>query len=158
AQVTVHLPLIGAAEVTRQVTAYGPGDARSLEPRAVVRTVPRAGVLDFEPNLFPSVELAHPGLPCMLSPPPDARGRVTPWIALVAVEKQAGVRLAQGAGGVRVLTIEAPASPTVELPDPSQAWAWAHAQTTGGVGSAIDLRELARSTGQGRGRLIAPRK
>jgi hypothetical protein len=150
----VHLQLRDG-EVAQTITPYGPGDVTALEARAVVRTVPSAGATDFEPNLFPSVELAHPGLPWLVSPPPDGQGRATPWIALVVVEDRPGVTLD---GRPQILTIDAPASPAQELPDLTQAWAWAHGQTTGTVGAAIDGNSFARSTGEARGRLLAPRR
>jgi hypothetical protein len=154
----VHVQLGSAGEVPKTVAPYGPGDVTALDTRAVVRTVPRAGATDFEPNLFPSVELAHPALPWMLSPAPDAKGRTTPWIVLIVVEDKPGVALAAGAGHTQILTIDAPASPAQELPDLAEAWAWAHGQTTGTTGAAIDGHAFARSSGEARGRLLAPRR
>ncbi len=153
----VHLDLGNAGSVTVPVSPYGPGDASGLGAGAVVRTVPASDVSDFEPNLFPAIELAHPALPWMLSPPADALGRVTPWLVLVVVEERAGVALDRSSG-LTILTIDTPADPARELPDLAQAWAWAHAQAVGTVGDPLDTADLARSRGEGRARLIAPRR
>lgn len=154
----VDLILDGTEPIQRTVAPYGPGEVTGLDARAVLRTTPRGGAQTFEPNLFASVELAHPGLPWMLSSSADPIGRPMPWIALVVVEEQAGVALRPGPGGGSILVIDAPADPARELPEPGQAWAWAHAQTTGVTGAEIDESDFARSRGDGRSRLIAPRK
>jgi hypothetical protein len=149
----VRLSLGAAGEVSRSVVLHRAGDALEITTSAFLCTIPAAGAGDFEPNLFPSVELAHPGLPWLLSPPADEQGRVTPWIVLIVVAEQAGVSLASG-----VLTIDAPARPADELPDLTQAWAWAHAQRSGAAGEAIDARSFARSSLATRSRLFAPRR
>jgi hypothetical protein len=154
----VTLDLGDAGTSTRVVTPRGAGDVVALDAGAVIRSVPRPGVTDFEPNLFASVELEHPTLPWLLSPPPDNRGRITPWMVLVAIEQRTGVSLTREANGRQVLAIGPPASPAVELPDLDQAWAWAHAQTTGPAGAPIDLERLAGASGESRSRLIAPRR
>jgi hypothetical protein len=153
-----RLAIEGASAIEKIIAPNRPEDVTGLDPRAVLRTTPPAGALDFEPNLFASVELAHPGLPWMLSAAAGPGGRVTPWIALVVVEDQAGVTLRKGTGGRDVLVIEAPADPALELPDLGQAWAWAHAQTAGTPGDAIDAHDFARSRGAGRAGLVAPRR
>lgn len=153
----VHLDLGTAGTLTVPVAPYVPADATRLDPAAVVRTVPPADVTDFEPNLFPAIELAHPALPWMLSPPADAKGRVMPWLVLVVVEDRPGVALDRS-GGTTMLTIDAPADPARELPDLTQAWAWAHAQAVGIAGEPLDTADFLRSRGEGRARLIAPRR
>jgi hypothetical protein len=153
----VHLDLGTDGDVTVPIAPFGPGDATGLGAGAVVRTVPVAGVSDFEPNLFPAIELAHPALPWMLSPPADAAGHVMPWLVLVVVEERAGITLESG-GGRTILTIDAPANPARELPDLAQAWAWVHAQAIGAAAAPLDTADLARSRGEGRARLIAPRR
>ncbi|MBK7074131.1 MAG: hypothetical protein IPH44_17685 [Myxococcales bacterium] len=155
---TVHVELGATGEVKKEVAPYGPGDVKALDARAVVRTVPYHGVHDFEPNLFPCIELAQPELPWLLSPSPDSHGRVSPWLVLVVVEDRPGVTISFGAGNAQILTIEAPAVPGDELPDLAQSWAWAHAQATGTEGTAIDLHAFGGGDDQARSRLIAPRR
>jgi len=148
---TIALGANGSA--TAQLATYGAADVTGLDPRAVIRTVPRNGTLDFEPNLFPSVELAHPALPWLASGAADASGHATPWIALVVVVDGPGVTLA-----AKTLSIAAPARPANELPMLSQAWAWAHAQALSTEGAPLDTAAFATSSGTARARLVAPRK
>lgn len=121
AAVNVALDVGPAGPVSRQVATYIPGDITGLDPRAIARTSPRDGTQDFEPNLFPMVELADPGLPWLAST------AAAPWIVLVVVEDRPGVTLASTNRGT-TLSIQAPASVTEELPDLAQAAAWVHAQ------------------------------
>jgi hypothetical protein len=131
---TVTLDVGAAGPVSRQVATYTPGDVTGLDPRAVIRTSPRDGTQDFEPNLFAMVELADPALPWLASAGPS------PWIVLVVVEDRPGVALTTAGGGTS-LSIQAPASPAEELPDLSQSSAWAHAQ--GPLARLIAPRQLA---------------
>ncbi|MFC7081264.1 hypothetical protein [Halorussus caseinilyticus] len=62
---------------------------------------------------------------------PTAR-KLRPWFCLVVVEQQEGVELsASGEKPLPTLTIGGPADPARELPDPTNSWAWAHAQVVG---------------------------
>jgi hypothetical protein len=113
----VHVQLGSAGEVAKTVTPYGPGDVTALDARAVARTVPRAGPTDFEPNLFPSVELAHPALPWMLSPPPEppppsiagaltnALGRAEAWSSELAAGEPPWVTLGALAGPTSTIVV-----------------------------------------------------
>lgn len=150
-QVTLDLGANGQAGIG--LATYAPSDVAGLDPRAVVRTVPQHGVRDFEPNLFASVELAHPALPWLVSGPADAAGHVMPWLALVVVAEGQGVTVTQQA-----LTIAWPAIPAMELPMLAQAWAWAHAQAVASEGAALDPMAFATSRTAARSRLIAPRQ
>lgn len=149
---TITIDLGAAGTVPRTLAQLGPGDVTGLDPRAIVRTVPASGTTDFEPNLFVSVELAHPAIPWMLSPPAP---KPTPWIALVVVEVEPGVAVTSD-GGRQVLTIESPA--TVALPDLEQAWAWAHAQENNVEDAPLDTAALTSSRGNAKSRLICPRR
>lgn len=153
-QRSVTLALGDAGDVPVALGVHTPGDVIGLDPRAIIRTVPAPGATDHPPNLFATVELEHPALPWLVSPT-GAGDHVVPWIALVVVRDQLGVALTTQAATRRtILTIDPPARCADELPDLSQAWAWAHAQT---IGAAFDPAALARSAGESRARLIAPR-
>jgi hypothetical protein len=154
-QATLALGDAGTAGVP--LVGYGAGDVVGIDPRAVIRRVPPDGSCDHEPNLFASIELEHPALPWMASPP-GAATRTPPWLVLVVVREQPGVRVATTPGSrLTELVVELPARPGDELPDLTQAWAWAHAQSTGAADAPMDVSVLARSAGESRARLIAPR-
>lgn len=132
-------PRLGEVDVPLQLA--GPGDVVALDQREVLRTEPYDGCTDFEPSYFPYVELGSPDLPWRFTPfgpttaplpnpegdpvSPREQQRLQPWIALVVVPTEASTLTAAPRGGLPVLECDA-----TELPDPSEAWAWAHVQLT----------------------------
>ncbi len=114
------------------VRMRGPGDVIGIDPRQVVRTEPAAGSGDFTALDLAAIEFDNPDLPWLFTPAAaDAQGRLRPWLCLVVVRQQEGVRLRPAGGGpLPVLDIAAPAKPDDELPDLAESWAWAHAQVS----------------------------
>jgi hypothetical protein len=139
------------------ITLRGPADVIGIDANQVVRTDPRPGTADFEPNCFPSVEFDRPDFPWLFTPTqPGTDNRLRPWLCLITVRKQDGVTLSSTPNApLPILTIDSPAVPANELPDLTDSWAWAHAQVAADK-SAIDSAfaggpELTLS------RLISPR-
>lgn len=114
------------------VRMRGPGDVIGIDPRQVVRTEPAADSGDFEAIDLAAIEFDNPDLPWMFTPAAaDAQGCLRPWMCLVVVRQQDGVRLRPaGSEPLPVLEIAAPAKPAEELPDLAESWAWAHAQVS----------------------------
>jgi hypothetical protein len=85
----------------------------------VIRTDPAPGSRTFEPNYFPLIELDEPALPWLFTPAgAGAQDRLRPWLCLIVVRVQDGVRLDPPATGpLPVLRISGPAKPAAELPD-----------------------------------------
>lgn len=138
----------------------GPADPTSIDANQIVRTDPRPGTTDFEPNCFPCIEFDRPDFPWLFTPAKEnAAHRLRPWLCLVVVRKQAGVTL-DGSGGLPTtkLTIESPAHPVAELPDLEDSWAWAHVQVAGDGATQLEV-DTAFNTGpeQSLSRLICPR-
>jgi len=138
----------------------GPGDVLGLNPSQVIRTEPADGAVGVEVQIFPSIELDDLTLPWLFTPlTEDARHHLRPWLCLVVVRVQPGVTLDSAA---RTLTIAAPADPAVELPDLSEAWAWAHVQYAGdgiSAGATTDSVSLtlAGDATASLSRLVSPR-
>lgn len=178
-QTTSTLP---AVDLSMQL--LGPGDVLGLAPGQVIRAEPADGATGVEPTLFAAVEFSELGLPWLFTPaaenvtwpggsaPPSGSHRLLPWICLVVVPDQAGITLDAAS---RTLTIGAPADARQELPDLSEAWAWAHVQYAGdldadatGSGSplpsgqhasaALAAATLAARPGAGLSRLLCPRQ
>jgi hypothetical protein len=135
----------------------GPGDVVGFDTTQVIRTDPVAGATGFEQTRFAVIEFDHPALPWLLSPGAPGAGQLTPWICLAVVEDIDGVTLQPGPRtGSLVLQITDPADATAELPDPTSAWAWAHAQVAGTLDGA--LTDIDASTPERTlSRLICPR-
>lgn len=133
----------------------GPGDVKTVDVRAFIRTDPKDGADNFEPNYLAAVELATPDFPWMFTPSANNGDRLQPWICLIVVPDGEGVTLTQQAGGPAILRLDSPLNPAAELPDLSQVDAWAHAQITGQDLSPAALNGDSSGT---LARLICPRK
>lgn len=161
----------------------GPGDVLGLTPGQVIRTEPADGATGVDPAGFAAVEFGELTLPWLFTPAPENAGwpggsaalsgshRLLPWICLVVVPDQAGITLDTAAA---TLTIAAPADARQELPDLSDAWAWAHAQYAGDLdtdatgaspppsgqhaSAALAAATLAGSPSAGLSRLLCPRQ
>ena len=157
----VTLAVNGAEAVSMPVRLFGPADVLGIDPRQVVRTEPPAGTIDYESNDLAAIEFDNPDLPWLFTPAAaDAQGRLRPWLVLVVVRRQNGVRLrAPRVEPLPVLEIGAPARPGAELPDLAQSWAWAHAQVaTRADAKESDLIEvLATRPELSVGRILSPR-
>lgn len=139
----------------------GPGDVVGLDPRQMVRTDPPNMARDVEPNFFVCVEFDRPELPWLFTPvAPSGANQLQPWVCLVVVQQQQGVRVVASASSpAAVLTIDRPATPSAELPDLAEAWAWAHAQVVGSVAGDAGLDDvLAHNPERTISRLMAPRR
>src|SRR5579871_1993638 len=68
-----------------RVRLPGPGDVKSIDARAFIRTDPRDSADNFEPNYLPMVELATPDLPWLFTPSGANGARLQPWICLIVV-------------------------------------------------------------------------
>ena len=157
--VTLGVNSIDAASVG--VRLFGPADVIGIDPRQVVRTEPPVGTDNYESNDLAAVEFDNPDLPWLFTPAAaDVQGRIRPWVVLVVVRKQDGVRLRPPRTEVLpVLEIGAPAVPSQELPDLVDSWAWAHAQIGWEKGATEDdLRNvLATRPELSVSRLLSPR-
>jgi hypothetical protein len=138
-----------------QVRLPGPGDVTGVDARAFIRTDPRNGADSFEPNYLAIVELATPDFPWMFTPLGANGDRLQPWICLIVVPNGEGVTLTPQSGGPSILRLDSPLNPAAELPDLSQADAWAHAQIAGSDLSSAALNGDSSGT---LSRLISPRK
>lgn len=146
---------------TVDLRLYGPGDVVGIDRKQIVRTEPTERTREFPPNYFPFVEFDRPDLPWLFSPTgPDDGGAVRPWFVLVVVEDREGVDVSMPTDGpLAVLDVDDAAT---ELPDLTDAWAWAHAQV---VGDPVDLydgdwlaAELAADSEITVSRVLTPRR
>jgi hypothetical protein len=120
----------GSLNTSVPLTLHGPGDVTGLDPRAVIRTWPRPGQAESEPNYFPLVEFGQADLPWRYTPARATSGdRLRPWLCLIALaDDEIDEYLAAGPG--RPLAVVA-VKGTALLPKLDQSWAWAHVQVAG---------------------------
>lgn len=163
AEVSVPVTLeFGDFNVTSPIRLYGPAQVASIDPGQIVRTEPRPGTTNHPYNLFPSIEFDRPDMPWLFTPArAGLNERLRPWLCLVVVKQQDGVVLTRNGGGaLPVLEIGPRVRPALELPDPDETWAWAHAQVTGAVGDspAVLKDAIARAPARTVSRLLCPRR
>jgi hypothetical protein len=137
---------------------YGPGDIQGIDPRLIVRTEPKAGATNFEPNYLAAVDFDPPDFPWMMTPAKsNAEHNLRPWIALVVIEwKLANLAVLPGRP-LPSISLQEKAVKT-ELPDLQDSWSWAHAQAVSTASdTAAIARELLDAPARNVSRLICPR-
>ncbi len=146
ATTTVTVQVSGQPDFTHEVGMLTAGDVTGVPGGQVIRSYPRPGVADAEPNYLSLVEFDTPDLPWMFSRPPVA-GRTHPWLLLAVIDETELDHDPLSASPVGTkLTIE-----IAQLPDPAEAWLWAHAQL---LGTDAVPDDPARSLS----RLLSPRR
>lgn len=141
-------PVPGATATTQTssgptINILGPGDVTTLDAGQVVRTEPKEGTVNFEPNYFAAIEFADPSLPWIFSPAGvtlgpqgspagptgyPAGGAIPPWVVLVVLAQSEYDDLGQGPV-LPTIRVHSPAT----LPNLLESWAWAHTHVIGGV-------------------------
>jgi hypothetical protein len=142
ASATASVTINNGPSASVPITVMGPGYVTGLDRGQVIRTDPAPGSHTFELNYFPLVELDEPSLPWLFTPAgANAQNRLRPWLCLVVVRVQDGVRLdPPSSGPLPVLRISRPADAAAELPDLKDSWAWAHGQVTSEAGVSVDAQ------------------
>ena len=137
----VVVTVSGQPAITRQVPVMTPGDVIGIPARQVIRCAPANGLVDAEPNFVATIELASADLPWLFSRTP-ASGPILPWITLAVIDVTdlAQDPLSSSPIGTQ-LTIAA-----AQLPNPADAWMWAHGQQLDGdqaLSRLVSSRRLA---------------
>jgi hypothetical protein len=127
-------PIKGGAPLTQSATQdialYGPGEILGVETRAVIRTEPRVGVCNFEPNYLAGIDFYDEDFPWRYTPAPPAGLQLRPWIALIVLKRTEftpGKNIANRP--LPFITI----SDTSVLPPAADLWAWAHVHFNQGL-------------------------
>jgi hypothetical protein len=158
-ELTLHLN--DEPDLPTTLALRGPADVVGLDPNQVIRLEPRAGTTDFEPNFFAAIEFDRVDLPWLFTPlKAGDQARLRPWLCLAVVARGEGVELRPaGAGPLPQLSVQVPALPSKELPDPSEAWAWTHAQAASGDTSEASVRGALNGGPElSLARLVCPRR
>lgn len=164
AQVGVKLAGAFAGEAIPPVAMqlYGPGDVVAIDTTLVVRTDPRRGATNFEPNYLAIVDFDPPDFPWMLTPAmASLDDRLRPWLVLVVLEvAKCGLPKMKGPAPLPQVRVPA-AHVAAELPPLGESWSWAHAQVVSDSASDNIAGIQAELQGDPRSnvsRLVCPRR
>jgi hypothetical protein len=150
--------------VQRRATLYGPGDVTGVSESAIVRTVPRQHVADFESNFLAAIEFYDEDFPWRYSPSVAKAGQLKPWVWLVVLAEGEYTRAGM-MGTLPVIEIS-PTALQSAFPHPDTTWAWAHVQLNSGLAvqpsnvteARVTVRRLLdENPNLGCSRLICPR-
>ena len=157
--ITVKLDAAGdPRDVVVPLALYGPGEVAGIDRRVVIRTNPKAGENDAEPNYFPAAEFDQPDFPWRYTPAAANAGkRLRPWLVLaVLTADEIGDEAPPGGDGrLGAVTVTSASA----LPRLSQSWAWAHTQIEGFDATSESIATVVREQPRRvRSRLLAPRR
>jgi hypothetical protein len=115
--------------ITKQLQVVGPGDVKQIDTRAIVRTEPRRGVMNYEDNGLPYIEFYEEDFlwrysPATASNPNGNHTRLRPWLALVALQDDE-YTLKQVSGGLPFISVEQ-GSFDKAFHHQNDTWAFAH--------------------------------
>lgn len=143
AEITVAVA--GQLDIARSVAMMTPADVIGIPPSQVIRSWPRSGVHNAEPNYLALVEFDAPDLPWLFSRP-GVDGHEHPWLMLLVIdETRIDDPLEVTPLGTKVTV------PADQRPDPTGAWLWTHAQL---LGTDVVPDDPARSLS----RIVCPRR
>ncbi len=149
------------------VRLVGPGDITGLQSQQIIRTEPRAGVSDFEPNYLAAVDFYDEDFPWRYSPvsPDSATHRLLPWLMLVVLSEDECSRKQVPDRPLPSFVLNSQARRADIFPAAGQEWAWAHVHVNvplGGTPAAPDLNQLAAAVAANPdvsySRIVCPRK
>ena len=146
--ITVGSDAAGAVSpaVVKPIQLVGPGDVTGINPRQIIRTEPRAGVSDFEPNYLAAVDLYDEDFLWRYSPFPIDGGkhRLPPWILLIVLQDEEFERLTVPHLPSPAIKLTAKARKADVFPPLGQEFAWAHVHLNAviGTGTVPDPAQL----------------
>ena len=155
-----------APPIVKGITLVGPGDIIGMSPQQIVRTEPRAGIADFEPNYLAAVDLYDEDFLWRYSPfaADKATHQLPPWLVLIALKDDEFERVQMPGQPSPVIRLTATARKNDIFPVIGQEHAWAHVHLNAVVGSGTtpDLAQLKslldRNPDAAYARLVCPRK
>lgn len=150
ASVTVNIKVLAddaeKAIVPKKVELTGPGDIISINRAAIVKTDPRPGANNFEPNFFPYIDFYEEDFIWRYSPAKAAAGkRARPWMTLIVLKEIEFTKLpVRSASNNTVISINS-SNISDLFPPAAQLWAWAHIQLTDANLDAAELADALRN-------------
>ncbi len=146
--------------VHKSVEILGPGDVTGIKGGAVVKTEPRPGVGNFEPNYLPYIEFYEEDFPWRYSPASENNEKLRPWLLLLALEEDEFERRFLPGAPLPAIAAKTPGS--IPFPPADETWAWAHVHANrplDGADKAASLQALVEENPNlASSRLLCPRR
>jgi len=133
ATVPIGVSINSAPQTAKSFALIGPADIVGVHRDMVVRTEPRANIVNFEPNYLAFIEFYDEDFVWRYSPARPAGERLRPWLSLVVLKKDEFTR-----DDRRVPLPVVMVKRKEALPNPENAWMFAHAH----VDDEIPANEL----------------
>lgn len=158
AQLQLKTDSVTAALDAKTLYLYGPGDVTGIDQRAIIRTDPARHVSNFEPNYLAAIEFYEEDLPWRFSPALQntsvgttaANARLTPWIALVVLEKTEFTIIPVNADSATIPLASFRLSDTADASKifcaPENLWAFAHVHTNKDIVGTAKMNGTVSST------------
>jgi hypothetical protein len=145
----VQVPEASPPKMT--VHLYGPGDVIGIDPRHVIRTEPRDGTMNFEPNYLAGIEFDYPDFPWLFTPAAPNGDKLRPFITLIALKDAEYTTPDVPPNPLRAIDVQ-----TITALQPlDDVWNWAHAQ----ISSDADLTSVISSNPAAAiSRMLCPRR
>jgi hypothetical protein len=146
-----------ARDVPVPLALYGPGEILGIDRRNVVRTIPKSGEIDADPNYFVVAEFDQADFPWRYTAASAAStDRLRPWLVLAVLRaEEISDEAPPSTDRLAAITVASAAA----LPRLSQSWAWAHAQVEGFDPANEAIEDVVRlQPWRVRSRLLAPRR
>ena len=161
--VRVRSEAAGLDVPAKSVQLIGPGDLIGVNHQMVIRTEPRPGIANFEPNYLAYVDFYDEDFAWRYTPdiPNTTQHRLTPWVTLIVLKDEEFKLHRQKT--LAAVELTAAANLDTILPPRDQLWAWAHVHLNASLGSdgAPNLDVLGtllrQNSDLGYCRLISPR-
>jgi hypothetical protein len=127
AKAEISVQVSGQELYTRQVDMLNAGDVTGIPGAQLIRAWPADGSVNVEPNYLALVEYDSPDVPWLFSRPSGPDGRIHPWVCLAVIdETELSDPLSNSPLGTKIsINVD-------QLPNPAEAWLWAHGQLLGG--------------------------
>ncbi|HEY4185517.1 MAG TPA: hypothetical protein VGP07_10630 [Polyangia bacterium] len=141
----------GSQPTPTNAELFGPGDVIGLDPRHVIRTEPRDGTVNYEPNYLCGIEFDGPDLPWLFTPAAANGARLRPWLSLVVLKADEFKPSPLAPDPLPAIVVGTLAA----LPALDDSWNWAHVQVSGDtpLGDA-----MTSAPGAVLSRLLCPRR
>jgi hypothetical protein len=135
-----------SAPIVKSIQLVGPGDVTGINRHQIIRTEPRAGVSDFEPNYLAAVDLYDEDFLWRYSPVAvdEARHRLTPWLLLIVLKSEEFENLKVPHLPSPAIKLTGKARVADIFPPVGQEYAWAHVHLNASIstGTRPDLEQL----------------